>query len=195
MTKMRKLFHPIAVFVITVLAIIGIGVGVLAAQGPPNGTYVVAGCRYSDNASVRIYGPPGSRFAAEFPIQPTEQPAVPGKYHLTFRVSEPPRGRGYGCIAAVTIEPKRDFPSFSFGAYNRVGIYEQAQRWQLKVIWQKAVGPPRLTVWRFQRIHCHAYRCIGTRLATDGPTAWVVDGADDQPGTVRSFLASFRPIG
>lgn len=191
---MRKLRHPIAMFVVTVLVVVGIGVGVLAAQGPPKGTYIVAGCRYSDNATVQTYGPAGSRFAVEFPIQPTEQRAVPGKYHLTFRVSEPRTGSGYRCFAAVIIEPERDFPSFSFGAYNRVGIYEQAQRWHLKVILQEA-GPPRLTVWQFQQVRCHAYRCIGTLLATDGPTVWVVGGADDQPGPVRSFLASFRPIG
>ncbi len=73
---MRKLRHPIVMFVVAVLAVIGIGVGVLATQGPPKGTYVVAGCRYI-NASVQTYGSQRSRLAAEFPAQPTKTLARP----------------------------------------------------------------------------------------------------------------------
>jgi hypothetical protein len=188
---MRNLHHPIAVFVVAVLIVIGIGVGVLAAQGTPKGTYVVAGCRFSD-ASVQTYGPPGSRFAAEFPMQPTERHAVPGEFRLMFRVSEPRRGRGYGCIDAVVVEPAHDFPSLAFGTH--YSIYDQAHRWHLKVISQRA-GTFRVTVWQFQPVHCYAYRCIGTLLAADGPTVWVVGGGDDYAGPVRNFLASFHPIG
>ena len=43
MTTMRTVKHPIAVFVVTVLTAIGVGVGVLAATVRPVRTYTVEG--------------------------------------------------------------------------------------------------------------------------------------------------------
>src|ERR1019366_2541010 len=49
LTTMRKLKHPIAVFVMTVLIVIGIGVGVVAAT-----------------TSQKVYGPSWGQFTASF---------------------------------------------------------------------------------------------------------------------------------
>jgi hypothetical protein len=54
MTTMRTLKHPIAMFVVTVLAVIGIGVGVLAVTVRPVRTYTVEGF-------LRAVGGPGPR--------------------------------------------------------------------------------------------------------------------------------------
>ena len=193
---MRKLRHPIVMFVVAVLAVIGIGVGVLATQGPPKGTYVVAGCRYI-NASVQTYESQGSRFASEFPVQPTKTlvRSTPTMPYLLFGTSES-NGRRRACLDAVVVESTRSpgWTKFAPG-----GLYHLARRNHWKVISQDA-GPPRMTVWRIQPVGCSTTGvlpggCTGYLAATNGPTAWFVTAADEYPGPVRNFLASFRPIG
>jgi hypothetical protein len=61
---MRKLKHPIALFILAVLVVIAIGVGVgVSASGwkePLSGPPVPSGV-------LREYGPPGYRFVTSFP--------------------------------------------------------------------------------------------------------------------------------
>ncbi len=69
MTTVHKLRHPIATFVVTVLAVIGIGVGVVAAT-----------------TTEPVYGPPGARFTVTFPGRVNEQ---------NMKLPAPDNGVGY----------------------------------------------------------------------------------------------------
>jgi hypothetical protein len=53
---MHKVRHPVALFIVTVLAVIGIGIGVVAAT-----------------QTSKVYGPPGARFTVTFPGRVYEQ--------------------------------------------------------------------------------------------------------------------------
>ncbi|MGD1012387.1 MAG: hypothetical protein ABR925_07655, partial [Acidimicrobiales bacterium] len=179
MTSVPNLRHPIATFVVAVVGVIGIGVGVLAAQGsskvirqgPPTGTYVVAECQYNDNTSVRIYGPPGFRFAAEFPRPPAARwmRSVPSDSNLTFRVMEIRNGRRRACGDVVIVDQTHNNGSYLFPPR---GVYAWARHYHWKPIWQSA-GPHRLTVWQIEPVGCNTTGalpggCGGFLVATDG---------------------------
>ena len=71
---MRRIRHPIALFIIAVIGVIGIGVGVLAASG---GAGFVMAPNLTEGPS-RTYGPPGLQFVAAFPGTPTCRAAENG---------------------------------------------------------------------------------------------------------------------
>ena len=71
---MRRIRHPIALFIIAVIGVIGIGVGVLAASGGAG--FVMA--PNLTKAPRATYGPPGLQFVAAFPGTPTCRAAENG---------------------------------------------------------------------------------------------------------------------
>jgi hypothetical protein len=185
----HKLRHPIVMFVMAVLVVIGIGVGGLAAEGPPKGTYVLGGCRYSDNAVVQTYGPTGSQFVVEFPMKPD---IVRRGSLLGMRVNENRKGSNKGCVSLVEMVPLHT-ATYPFSG----NLYEEARQGYWKVVSEQA-GPPRLTIWQFSPVRCpalpHYPPCFGVLIATDGRSGWLVEGLAEHPGPVRTFLASFHLV-
>jgi hypothetical protein len=181
---MRKLRHPIALFVVAVLVVIGIGVGVNASgwSGPESGV-------------LQEYGSPGYRFEASFPGSVTcGVLGVPGPLRV-HECQSSEQGSEPGVVSfAVAVTKVRGLSSTNSAS-----------------IW--TVNLPGAKPIRFGRIHgekwpahCSAakkanteQRCVAYMAITDGITDWLVTAygsvtsATTRPLT--QFLDSFQPIG
>jgi len=195
---MRTIRHPIGVFIVTVLAVIGIGVGIVAATTNQN-----------------VYGPSWGRFSAAFT----------GRVHVVSSgpVASAPRGDamryintyyyanqhfngwvGYSPLsgsifppdlrAVVVTEVARDEPG-SGSVMRRLiadpqGGYLSAAG--ARKTEEVADGLRVITLGPC----CRYGECEAELVVSNGRVAWDVLAASDGPAsTVAGFIASFQPIG
>jgi len=175
---MRKLDHPIAMFVVTVLALIGIGVGVVAATSQP------------------IYGPSWGRFSAVFPGPVSERQILHAVWAFGYaRPSSNPGGTGWTGYAPVSL-PSEEFSvtvSETYGSpiqvfafktgwfHSGVGEYQK----HVNGLYVITLGP-----------QCASGSCRAVEIVSNGRVAWTVAAISPQSmSAVESFLDSFQPIG
>jgi hypothetical protein len=190
-TTMRKLKHPIPLFVAVVLVVIGIGVGVVAAT-----------------TSQKVHGPSWGRFTAVF-AGPVHQyrgrtsvafvkgggrdvsPALRSTITLTFPYFAYSNVRlsywvGYLPYAAETVSAIRGVPPGPVIAFTKRG-YPGAT-----VIPKRANG---ISVAIFGP-NCKLGPCTAAKIVSNGRVLWtVVVASTFSAGAAESFLDSFQPIG
>lgn len=198
---MRKLRHPITVFMMGVLVVIAIGVGVVVATtnqkvyGPFWGRFTVA---FSGRLDVALSGPVTSASSND-PMRYTStfyyanQPFngwvayAPLSNSLAQTSIVPP-----GLRAVVVTEVARDVPGSSSakrlvadppGGYLSVPGVSKDERVVngLRVI---TLGPV-----------CRDAHCDGELIVSNGRVAWDVLASNGSASNVESFLDSFQPIG
>lgn len=187
---MRAVRHPITMFLMAILVVIGIGVGVLAAT-----------------TSQKVYGPSWGRFTAAFTghVYETQE-------HSTVRVSG-------GLTRTLTSfsyanQPHSGWFAYSpqgtpgvYGAYDRysVSVAEGMPMRQLasgdkKAFFGRGVtedeqGANGLSIATIGP-QCSDGECNAAEVVSNGRVVWNVEAFWEGPrSTVASFLASFEPIG
>ena len=196
---MRKLRHPIATFVVMVLAVITIGVGIVAAT-----------------TNQTVYGPSWGRFTAAFPGRvdvvhsgpvATAADNDPARYlTVNYYANQPFNGWvGYAPLSTAILPPDLRAVSVSTiagdgpgpgrvsamrlvadpsgGYLSAPGVSEDERVADgLKVI---TLGPV-----------CDYGQCDGELVVSNGRVAWdVLAASNGSVSAVESFLDSFQPIG
>lgn len=177
---MHKLRHPIVMFVVTVLAVIGIGVGVGAAT-----------------TNQKVYGPPWGRFSVAFPGpirgdggRTSTQEGTVRPYSVYSYSNSPSGWRGHTPYLSESVSVvgggaiRRVLPStiVSMSAgYPNASIAEQ----QMNGFSVVTFGPSRrLGPW------------AAASVTSNGRVLWaVVAVSTASRDAVEDFLASFQPIG
>jgi hypothetical protein len=188
---MRTLHHPIAVFVLTVLAVIGVGVAVVAAT-----------------QTSRVYGPSWGRFTAVFAGHVYQRrghmsmayavgssASSPFRSTLTLTLADYSysnlRGGWVGYLprAAETVSVIRGMPLGPAVADAKKG-FPGAGVTEVK---QDANGLSVITLGP----QCAIGPCMALKVVSNGQVLWTVVAVSTAPSTalVESFLASFQPIG
>ena len=197
MTTVPKLRHPIAMFVVTVLAVIGIGVGVVAAT-----------------TTEPVYGPSWGRFTATFPgrMRVIYSPPVPSasfgdplRYTTTFYYANQHFNGwvGYAPLTGVL------FP----GNLRAVVVTEVTRHVRGSGLTTREIARPTggylsgpharqdktvvngLTVLTFAP-RCRYGQCQAEMVVSNGRVAWdVLAASDGSLSAVESFVESFQPIG
>ena len=198
LATMRPVRHPIAIFVVSVLAVIGIGVGVVAAT-----------------THQKVYGPSWGRFSAAFT----------GRVHLVRSgpVASAPHGDpmryintyyyanqhfngwvGYGPLsgsifppdlrAVVVTEVARDEPG-SRSVMRRLIADPQGGYLSAAGMRKTEEVADGLRVITFGP-RCRYGECEAELVVSNSRVAWDVLAASNGPAsTVAGFIASFQPIG
>jgi hypothetical protein len=186
----RTVRYPIAMFVMAALAVIAIGVGVVAAVTNPN-----------------VYGPSWGRFSAAFTGHVYES-----QEHSTVRVSG---GRTRTLtLFSYSNQPHSGWYAYSpqgtpgvFGAYDRYSIsVEEGMPVRLLASGdKKAFFGPGVTEddqsangFSLATIgpECSDGECNAAEVMSNGRVVWNVEAFWEGPRrTIASFLASFEPIG
>jgi hypothetical protein len=194
---MHKLRHPIAVFIATVLTVIGIGVGVVAAT-----------------TTEPVYGPSWGRFTATFPgrMRVIYSPPVPSasfgdplRYTTTFYYANQHFNGwvGYAPLTGVL------FP----GNLRAVVVTEVTRHVRGSGLTTREIARPTggylsgpharqdktvvngLTVLTFAP-RCRYGQCQAEMVVSNGRVAWdVLAASDGSLSAVESFVESFQPIG
>jgi hypothetical protein len=197
---MRTVRHPITMFVVTVLAVIGIGVGVVAATtnqkvyGPPWGRFRVAfpGQVYVAQAHRKVLVPSGlpldvtsfsysnqphPGWVAYAPLSGTFEPSVLQLVSVVARVPL----TGNGSLQQIVRSIKTVF--------FRAGVSESVQDTNGLSI--TTIGP-----------QCEGTLCTGAEVVSNGRVLWDVLAISEMEAvskgpasTVEGFMASFQPIG
>jgi hypothetical protein len=195
---MRKLKHPIAMFVVAVLVVIGVGVGVVAATtnqriyGPSWGRFSVAftGHVYEYRGHTSVTGGPSgpsafpSTLTLEFPFEysTASSPAIfcgvgvacyPNELDASvLHVSGEPRNVAVQQMGSALVKT-------DFGA----GVPEVRQN--ANGLSVDTIGPQRTND-----------QCRGAEVVSNGRALWYLLAFSKGPAsTVEDFLASFQPIG
>jgi hypothetical protein len=184
---MRTLKHPITVFTLMVLMVIGIGVGVLAAT-----------------TNQKVYGPTWGRFTAAFSGHIYEQR---GRTSMDFAaIASFPFRRQSGpfpvfsysnvlsgywvgtlpyateSVTAIRGLPMQPVVAFTKRGFPRAGLIE---------VKQDANGFSVVTFGP----QCSVI-CMGTKIVSKGHVLWtVVAVSSGSASSVENFLNSFQPIG
>jgi hypothetical protein len=194
---MRNLRHPIAMFVVAVLVVIGIGVGVVAAT-----------------TNQKVYGPSWGRFAAAFPghVDVTYSGPVtsapsnnPARYLTTVYYGNQPFNGWVayaplsGSIFPVGLREVTVTEVASKGPGNKAATRLVA-RPTGGYLSEDAASVNRGVVNGFRVITlgpvCHYGQCEGEIVVSNGHVAWDVLASSNGPvSAVEGFLASFGPIG
>jgi len=176
---MRKLKHPIAVFIVGVCCVIGLGVVALAVTGN-GGLSLALTCA---PASAHQYGPPGARFTATFP----------GRVFLvvpTGHVDEAP----YYEVCAYEVEPRQD-SSLTWGVVS-VRTYPGSHI-SLKSTAEVTVTPVEVgTNSGKQILFCSSksHDCVGWMLLNNRRYQWFVQAGGTNARAVDSFFRSFHVV-
>ncbi len=189
---MRPIKHPIVVFVVTVLAIIGIGVGVVAAT-----------------TTQKVYGPSWGRFTAAFAghvyqhqghtsmaFLGSSTGSVPIENTLTLTFpdgsySNVPQGHWVGDLphAAETVSVFKGLPMGPVVASLKKGFPGAG----VTKVEQDANGLSVVTLGP----RCAIGLCMDVDVVSNGQVLWTVAAVSSAPASapVEAFLASFQPIG
>jgi hypothetical protein len=177
---MRKLKHPIAVFIIGVCCVIALGVVVLAATG--NGG--LSSSLTCAPVTASEYGPPGARFTANFtgPVFLV----VPNGY-----VDKAP----YYEVCAYEMEPHRD-SSLTWGVVS-VRTYPGSHI-SFKSTANATVTPVKVGTNHGQQIlFCSSKSpdCVGWMVVNNRRYQWFVQAGGTNARVVQAFLRSFLVTG
>jgi hypothetical protein len=194
---LRKVQHPVALFIIAVLVVIAIGVGVVAVT-----------------QASKVYGPSWGRFAAAFPghVDVTYSGPVtsapsnnPARYLTTFYYGNQPFNGwvGYaplsGSIFPVGLREVTVTEAASKGPGSKAAtrLVSGATEDYLSGV---AVSVNRGVVNGLRTIIlgpiCRYGQCEAEMVVSNGHVAWDVLASSKGPAnTAEDFLASFGPIG
>ena len=188
---MRKLHHPIAVFVVAVLAVIGIGVGVVAAT-----------------TSQKVYGPSWGRFSAAFsgrasagkelPLLGVPRRGIETPTTVSFFAYKNFTGwTGYEPLTVVDsdtvlvervsqagfMSSLRQLVRVIKDGFLSAHVTEDVQHANGFLV--VAIGPA-----------CTRLLCQGALLVSNGRTLWELSASSPgQSNQVQDFFASFQPVG
>jgi hypothetical protein len=164
MSPVRRLAHPIVLFIVVVCSVIGIGVGVLAATGI-GGLSLALTCA---PPSAHRLGPPGARFTVNFRgavvLSPPYRYAVdvaPSYEFCTYRAK--PSKESLLTLAAVSVNGYPRFPHTDTG--------------------QRTI-----------RCFPKGGGCLGLMVLANRQYQWFVTGGGANTRVVGSFLRSFHPV-
>lgn len=179
---MRKLRHPIAVFVVTVLVVIGIGVGVVVAT-----------------TNQKVYGPSWGRFTVAFSSRVQEQPLTQTVFNYDSSVIY--EGRNpflHGRIAiddhVTTYQVSEDVS----GDYLREAALGYQGALPVPLPSEPRQDTEHVNGFRFLRLgpSCARTFCEGVWIVVQNRTTWVLTATSFLGlGPVSAFLNSFQPIG
>jgi hypothetical protein len=194
---MHRVRHPITMFVLAVLAVIGIGVGVIAAT-----------------TTQKVYGPTWGQFTAAFdgPVYVTQvnrkasvSSGLPSDVN-SFLYSNQPHS-GWVAYAPLSFDPSF-LQSVSVGAASPLPGNESLRQTVRSVIEYFRAGVPEsvreTSGFSITTIgpQCEGTLCMGAEVVLYGRVLWKVlamSGAGaiskDPASYVESFIASFQPIG
>ncbi len=184
---MRPSHHPIALFVVAVLGVIGIGVGVLAASG---GAGFVMAPNLTEGPS-HTYGPPGLRFVAAFPGTPTCRTAENG---ATFGCQVGHTAHEFFAVSVTNTSrlPKDVYHPRAFLCLAKVicNIRRQDVPGQELALLCSDHNP---------NVGGGAYICMESLTLERGPLVWLLVGSESASyppptGVLRAFLQSLEPV-
>jgi hypothetical protein len=176
---MRKLKHPITLFVVAVLVVIGVGVGVVAAV-----------------QTQTVYGPSWGRFTVAFPGRVYEErlPAAQAAMNVNYY--------SYGSYAGWT---GHGVPiSDAVSAHHIPKVYPSHYLRELVLELKGAFPVPptesteHINGFLLTRLGplCESTFCEEALIALHNRTYWVVSATSSgRFGPVEAFLDSFQPIG
>ena len=184
---MRTPRHPITVFAITVLMIIGIGVGIVAATTSQT-TYGPSWGQFTASFDEHVYEQHGHTFMdfATIALSPFRRQSGP---FPVFSYSNLPRNgwTGYLPQATETVTAIRGLPMQPVVAFTK-RLFPKAGLIEVK---QDANGFSAVTFGP----QCSAI-CMGSKVVSHGQVRWaVVAVSSGSASAVQSFLDSFAPIG
>ena len=185
---MRRIRHPIALFVIAVIGVIGIGVGVLAASG---GAGFVMAPNLTEGPS-RTYGPPGLQFVAAFPGTPT------------CRAAE--NGATFGChvghtaheLFAISVTNTSRLPK-DVQDSARAGLSLGGISFIVRRSGTTGQELPLLCGSSAPNVGIGADECTESLTLARGPLVWNLFGSESASyppptGVLRAFLRSLEPV-
>ena len=189
---MRKLSHAVATFVVTVLAIIGVGVGVVAAVQAPT-VYGPSWGRFSAAFSGRVYQQRGQMSASYGPLGGAGvSSAFQSTLTLMFGDLSYSNLRGgwvaYVPPAAETVLVAKGVPMRLAVVYAKRGFVGG----RVAEVEQDANG---FSVFTFgpKRLYGGWY---DTRVESNGQEVWIVEASStSSKSAAEAFIASFQPIG
>ena len=201
MTAVRKLHHPIATFVVTVLAIIAIGVGIVAATtnqklyGPSWGRFSVAfSGRVYESQRLRSMTI-GGDLCGSMPLRSSSTQVVPPLSAFSYSNEQPVGWVSYVPLTGEISPSNRRAVSVSVGVSARVVVRgEKCAFFKTGVIEhdQHANGLAITTVGP----QCTSGQCRAAKVVSDGRVVWrLLAFSNGSPSTVERFLDSFQPIG
>jgi len=191
MRTYRNLRHPIASFVLVVLAIVLVGVGLLAVTG--NGALSVpplklAACAPPHSA---LLGAPGAQFTADFPVGPRPPflgPAVNDWCFYAFSEDDGDYARPLGFSITATYGQVHE-NGWSVGGVGSVPYWVTPSDLR-RVSVGGATG--------LEAFACTARTdwCYGWLRVSRGRVMWVVtaNGNGGRLPTIKAFVQSFRPV-
>lgn len=189
MTTVRKLRHPLVAFFISVLTVIAIGVGAVAAV-----------------PAAKLYGPSWGRFTAVFPDRVQERPATSylGQIAVDYDSSTIYEGQNHLLHGRTGTDDNVSVAQLSELSYKRV-LREMALG--LKGALPSELPMPEsqppesaehLDGFQFLRLGplCRQSFCEELLIAVRDRTIWVLRAwSFVGSGAVESFVDSFQPIG
>lgn len=167
-----------ALLTATVLVVIAIGVGIIAAT-----------------EETAVYGPPGARFTMSFPGSPTSRVLCPsgivprcpsGIPKAILYMSASPAPVRLLAEVSVFVDGSRAFPPIKRNWLTRHGPDGTAITYQVG----SSVQGIRLPITCGEG----SGLCNGSEAETDGRTTWVILVNGESSPTVQALLASFRPV-
>jgi len=182
---MRTVRRPITMFVAAVLAVICIGVGVVAAT-----------------TSQPVYGPSWGRFSAAFPGCVSERQLSPAIVAFGYQPSSSYSGgcTGWTGYAPLSLPIEADSVTAFHGPVGNP-YPSPIQVLAFKTVWfHKGVSEQQQSM---DGLHvtslgpqCASGSCRAVELVSNGRVAWTVTAISHRSkSAVESFLASFQPIG
>lgn len=189
MTTVRTVRHPITMFIISVLVVIGTGVGVVAlttnksVYGPSWGRFTAAfsGHVYQTQEHSRVRVSSGSTLAVTS-FSYSNQP------HFGWYAYAPGSGGVFGAYDQYSVSvaegmPMRLVVEGDRKDFFRPGVSEEEQ--VTNGVSAATIGP-----------QCADGECNAAKVVSNGRVVWNVEAFWDGPvSTVEDFLASFQPIG
>ena len=186
----RNLRHPIATFVLVVLAVILVGVGLLAVTDKgalPVPPLRLAGCSPPRSS---LLGAPGAQFTADFPVGPRAPflgPAVNDWCFYAFSENDGDYARPLAFSITATYGQVHE-NGWSAGGDGSVPYWvTPADLWRVSV--GGATG--------LEAFQCIARTdwCYGWLRVSRGRVMWVVtaSGNDGRLPTIKAFVRSFHP--
>ena len=183
MTTVRKLSHPITMFIMAVLVVIGVGVGVVAVT-----------------TSQRLYGPSWGRFTAVFPGRVSEHRIGPEVW-----ASGDAPSSGHSSFAWVAYAPP-SLPSTLFSVTALDGPLGSNYALSLEVFFVSAGWFHKGVAEAEQHANgidittlgpqCIRGSCRAVELVSNGRVDWELKAISPRAvSTVEGFLDSFQPIG
>jgi hypothetical protein len=180
---LRTVRHPITTFIIGVLAVIGIGVGVVAAT-----------------SNQKVYGPPWGRFTATFPGRVSEHRIGPEVWATGYAPSS-----GHSSFAWVAYAPP-SLPSTLFsvtaldsplGSNYALSLEESfvSAGWFHKGVAEAERHANGIDITTLGP-QCIRGSCRAVELVSNGRVGWelrAISPRSEDP--VEDFIASFGPIG